>query len=194
MFLDIRNFAATNLPQGRKMDDIYMRDYLVDLLPWHYLLRERLGALEYIDELKFEENSRKQIAAYYFPPNTQQGEGVGRIEIYLQTKKGNFFRRHFWLDILHEIGHATYGGLSHRSRFQREWLTVWGGTPSVFDDLRISNSISSDEEEFAQTYALYVQDGVNLKDQHLIRYSFMRKNVFIGREYEPEETSASNVY
>lgn len=175
LFLDIRNFAATNLPAGRKMDDIYIRDYLVNLLPWHYLLRERLGLLEYIDKLKFQDQI--QIAALYRFPNRQQGK-VGCIEVFRQTKEGNISRRRFWHDIFHEIGHATYEGFSHRNRFLTGWIRVWEGSPSVF------NALSSDEEEFAQTYAWYVQDGRNLKDQNPIRYSFMRENVFIGREYE----------
>ena len=89
--------------------------------------------------------------------------------------------------LLHEIGHALWGksvweGLSEEARKDYAKLS-WHDDEFINDEFISHYSSTNEEEDFAEHFAAYINDGENLRHKTKSKYKWLREHIFLNTEY-----------
>ena len=88
---------------------------------------------------------------------------------------------------LHEIGHALWGksiwkGLSREVKTDYTQLS-WQEDKRINDEFISDYSATNEEEDFAEHFSAYINDGEKLKHRTPLKYKWFKENIFLNVEY-----------
>ncbi|MBF8264763.1 MAG: hypothetical protein HW384_627 [Dehalococcoidia bacterium] len=175
LFLEIKGFEDSGILNG-----LMLREWLISMLPWPHIMRERVRWLVFIGSLKREDDNPNIIRrGECFPPHDGEGAliNIYRLQDGLPLERSRSLMRHV---VYHEISHVVYGSL--RGKAQKHWLSLID-LSNPESSIVQSETMLNPQEEFAECYAHYIQQPNVLKDVSNEKYDFLRVEIFGNREY-----------
>lgn len=159
------------------MGDDDVRDFLRDELPFEHISAEHLRKVEYTDEYKPGKRPGTYVAGTC---HINEEDHTSYIDINRQTTDGSYNADIMKGTIAHEIGHNVYYNvISSEQRGAWNELSRNSGNDEYVSDYARTNI----QEDFSETYKVYICDPEALREVSPEKYAFMRDRVFRGREY-----------
>jgi hypothetical protein len=169
MLPDVSGFSKSEVLTSREV-----MTFLRNEFPPSHNSNQNLEKIEYTDQYK----SKKPGS--YVAGTCYTKDGKSRIEINRQNKDGATDAGEMKSTISHEVGHNV-----HNNVISAETRDAWKEiSQNSADDEYVSNYAKTKvEEDFAETYAVYMLDPEALNEISPEKYEFMREHVFDGKEY-----------
>lgn len=171
MLPDVSGFSKSEVLTSREVET-FLKD---EFLPEHTSKRN-LKKIEYTDEYVSDEPGSYVAGTCY----TNRILGKSRIEINRQNENGATDAEEMKSTISHEVGHNVYYNVVP-AKTRGSWKDI---SENSADDEYVSDYAKTEvEEDFAETYAVYMLDPEALNEISPEKYEFMREHVFDGKEY-----------
>jgi hypothetical protein len=172
--------------------------YLCDRLPADHLSHNRISEIRYTDQFDGDQNGTVLGVC-----RTDTQTRVSQIEINRQTPQGSHDKGEMEQTMVHEVGHNAYYNMGDQNIVAWENLSssskpdeyvsnyTTNGHNLTFSSPGLPLTLlpcqvyarTNGREDFAESYAAYVRDPQLLQDVSPQKHSFMRQQLFGGREY-----------
>lgn len=157
----LREVSEVPLPEVQGFErsglitDQEVRDHLGESFPPEHISPESLTSVEYEDRYVSHQDGNIVGITEYNPLMD-----TSKVEIYRQEPDGNFDRSEMERTIAHEVGHSTYNDMEWppTSPRHQEWEQL--STSSTPGEYVSEYARTSVQEDFAESYAAYIHDGL----------------------------------
>ena len=167
--VDIKGFERSDVMTNQEVDN-----YLEDNLPADHLRGDRITSIQYSDQYHGDQHSTV-LGTCSTNPETR----VSEIEVHRQTPEGSVDRGSMEHTLTHEVGHNIYYNMGESNMSFWNQLSTHSGVDGYVSNYARTNV----REDFAESYASYVRDPELLQEVNSQKYTFMKHQVFGGREY-----------
>ena len=181
-----RIFAAPRVEGFEKSGVITnqeVRKYLEETFPDRHCNSVTMESVRYSDQ--YVGDTRKVELGHWSDTKPYPGMDIYNkdITINCQTRDGIVDRQELKSTIAHEVGHQVHKVYLEPTQWA-EWTQLSGNRSA---EKCVSEYARQDaNEDFAETYMVYVRRPDALREVNPEKYSFMRDRVFDGREYNVE--------
>jgi len=162
----------TGFEKSSEMNNEDVQHYVEERIPLPHL--NELTRIVYADTYKTDDS---QYIVGHIVLNPLTGK-YDTVIIYRQPPDVDDLRREIKVTIAHEIGHNVYFNVLDGAT-RAEWECLSASSRGYVTNYAKRNV----EEDFAESYAIYIVDPELLRGLNPDKYAFLRDRVFNGREY-----------
>jgi hypothetical protein len=167
--IDVKGFEQSGVMRNEEV-----RNYLADNLPANHLRGDRITQIQYTDRFDGDHEGNTLGVC-----TTNPATGVSDIQINRQTPEGSMDRHMMEHTLVHEVGHNVFYNMGEHNISTWEQISANSAPDGYVSNYARTNM----REDFAESYAAYVQDPALLQEVNPQKYAFLKQSAFGGREY-----------